>query len=650
MPLLLKVFRNKYREGADVVDFTLDDLREQAAASGLRIARNWADIIYRMRARTKLPSAILVKGFYVLRQTGRGKYRFEKAVDTIFTLPDDRVQEALDLTPLPVRRLLPLDLAEIDEQGLLSVICYCQLLDHFTGLKVYRLRSHVRKSVKNVGQAELDEVDVGVALSDEEVPVVFPIEAKAIDEAVNRVQIATMVQYCTEYFPGLQIRPVAIKLDESALIHFLEFNPTVVAADLKIIKSATYRLKMSDQQKKLFRQHSQPASPISVVNEPPSPPPTAIELFSGCGGLSTGLLDAGVQVVAGFDNDERSIQAFDYNHTYRGARGFVADLFNTSGKEVLAKAGLKKVDLLVGGPPCQPFSIAGKQGGLQDRRGNLVFEFVRLVGEINPRAVIFENVANLAKIEGGSILKAVVKGLERLGYDVRTALLNAADYGVPQNRKRLFVCGIRGKVPTFPRPTHAVTPIENLFDPIFRHVTCKEAIDDLPDVSAAEHELIHNHEATLHSPQMLEAFAALRHGERDKKSFHDRLHPDRPSFTLRAGTGNFSPLRPVHYAHDRVLTVRESARIQTFSDDFIWPDWIPRLQQYRQVGNAVPPLLARRLAEHIAKIVGWGLDPNLTKGDAKNRPSPILYTREEKERARRSRMRGASLGAVATGK
>lgn len=254
VPILLRIFEEKFREGDIIVDFTLDDIR--AAALALKISsRNVADVVYRMRARTVLPKAILDKGFYILRATGRGKYRLEVAENTIFTLPTPEIQEALDLTPLPVRRLLPKNVAEIDEQGLLTMVSYCQLLDHFTGLKVYRLRSHVRKSVADIGQAELDEIDVGVALREDDKPVIFPIEAKAVDEPVNRVQIAAMVIFCEQYFAGYEIRTLAIKLDYDSLIHFLEFNTSRRAADLKIVKSATYRLKMSPQQEALFAAH-----------------------------------------------------------------------------------------------------------------------------------------------------------------------------------------------------------------------------------------------------------------------------------------------------------------------------------------------------------------------------------------------------------
>ncbi len=251
VPILREIFQAKYHEGDDRVDFTLDDIRAAAVALGITV-RNPADLVYRMRSRTILPSEILEKGFYVLRATGRGKYRLEQAESTIIEIPENQIVEALDLTPLPVRRLLPEVLAEIDEQGLLTVISYCKLLDHFTGLQVYRLRSHVRKSVPGIGQAELDEIDVGVALRDDEVPVVFPIEAKAADDAINRVQISAMVAFSGEYFPGLEIRPLAIKLDYNSLLHFIEFTPEIEPAKLVVARSATYRLTLSPQQRDLI--------------------------------------------------------------------------------------------------------------------------------------------------------------------------------------------------------------------------------------------------------------------------------------------------------------------------------------------------------------------------------------------------------------
>jgi DNA (cytosine-5)-methyltransferase 1 len=151
----------------------------------------------------------------------------------------------------------------------------------------------------------------------------------------------------------------------------------------------------------------------------------------------------------------------------------------------------------------------------------------------------------------------------------------------------------------------------------------------------------------MHSDDMVERFRCLQQGRREKGSFHDRLHAERLSYTLRAGSGNFSPLRPVHYEYDRVVTARESARLQGFSDDFIWPDHIPRLQQYRQVGNAVPPPLAAAVARCLAKQMRWKLAPTRFQGDATKRAAAMTMSDDERIALRRARMRGASLGKVA---
>ena len=374
--------------------------------------------------------------------------------------------------------------------------------------------------------------------------------------------------------------------------------------------------------------------------------PRAINLFSGCGGLSTGLLDAGISVLAGFDIDKRAIEAYTYNHCYRGSKGFQMDLATVGGRELLRLSDVKTIDLVAGGPPCQAFSIAGKQKGTADARGNLIFDFLRLVSEISPKAVLFENVPNLTRIEDGKLLKRFMNDLEELGYAVSESILLAANFGVPQMRQRLFVVGVRQQDPLpLPPPfTHQPDSQINLFQYFEPYVTSQEAIGDLPDVSTPEGRLIPNHEPTMHSPSMQAAFAKLKPGKRDRKSFHDRLHPNRPGYTLRAGSGNFSPLRPVHYAYDRVITVRESARLQGFSDHFIWPDWIPRLQQYRQVGNAVPPPLAKAIGEHLAKFLNWSLDEQALRGDSSRRPKAFLKSYDERAEERKKRLRGASLG------
>jgi DNA (cytosine-5)-methyltransferase 1 len=213
---------------------------------------------------------------------------------------------------------------------------------------------------------------------------------------------------------------------------------------------------------------------------------------------------------------------------------------------------------------------------------------------------------------------------------------------VPQVRRRLLMTGIKERAKVgLPPITHGAP----LLAPDLRpYVTVQEAIGDLPDAREFGECGIHNHEPTLHTPDMVKRLSALKVGQRERSSFHDRLHPDRPAYTLRAGTGNFSPLRPIHYQYPRVITVRESARIQGFADHFVWPDWIPRLQQYRQVGNAVPPPLAAATARYLASEMGWILRPDLTEGDISRRPPAIILTDDERRLRRESRIRGASLG------
>lgn len=248
VPIISRIFRERYVVDVEFIDFTLDDIRQAADQLGVQ-TRNPGDVVYRMRARTELPEEIRAAGFFIIRQVGRGKYRMEKATGIIVDIDDDPViVDALDLTPLPVRRLLSEHLNEVDEQGLLTIVNYSKIIDHFTGLTVYRLRNHVRKSVAGLGQAEVDEVDVGVALSDEEVPIIFPIEAKAVDDAINRVQICSQVQFARQYFPGHMIRPLAIKVDDKGLIHCLEFNDEPSPAALQVLRRTVYRLKLSERQ------------------------------------------------------------------------------------------------------------------------------------------------------------------------------------------------------------------------------------------------------------------------------------------------------------------------------------------------------------------------------------------------------------------
>lgn len=370
---------------------------------------------------------------------------------------------------------------------------------------------------------------------------------------------------------------------------------------------------------------------------------TVVELFAGCGGFSCGLASAGYNVALGADYNPQAIDAFTYNHEHLGTKALVVDVRTIDGSSLRKAAGLgrRRLNLLVGGPPCQPFSIIGKRKALEDERGDLVLEFVRLVKEVEPDAFIFENVANFGRIQDGAIAQMVVAKMHRARYSTTHGVLDASEYGVAQMRKRFFIIGVRGKRAIgFPTPTHGLQG--GLFLKPVR--PCRDVLDDLPDVDTDEALLYPNHEGTTHSPAMLKMFQHLKPGERDPKSHHDRLDANRPAYTIRAGNGNFTPLRPIHYRYNRVISVRESARIQAFPDHFAWPDDMSRLQQYRQVGNAVPPLLAQAIGRHVAKQLGFELDPEQygrPSGRTDRRSSATL---DERIARRHHYIRGASIG------
>ena len=375
--------------------------------------------------------------------------------------------------------------------------------------------------------------------------------------------------------------------------------------------------------------------------------PLVVELFCGCGGMSTGLLSAGMQVALGIDANKSATETYEFNHSHVGAKGSAENVRELEPGALRERLQLRRGQPLVvtGGPPCQPFSIIGKQLALEDERGDLVFEFLRLLKGLEPDAFIFENVANFARIQDGAIAEQLDSGLKKAGYATSAGILTASDYGVAQMRKRFFILGVRGKrAPGLPAQTHGQRALIGQKS----IVTCADVLGDLPDVGTPDARRYWNHEPTFHSPAMLEMFKQLKPGTRDPKSHHDRLEADRPAYTLRAGFGNFSPLRPIHYKYDRVITVRESARIQSFPDSFVWPEKTSRLQQYRQVGNAVPPLLARVLAEHLAKAMGFDLDPERFGVEPDRGAPPAVRTMEEHLQGRRHLIRGASVGRPCT--
>ena len=335
-------------------------------------------------------------------------------------------------------------------------------------------------------------------------------------------------------------------------------------------------------------------------------------------------MSGGVHIVAAFESLEHHATAYEQTH-----KGVTVHRTPVEGltRSNLRKLGVSDIDIVVGGPPCQPFSMAGKRRGRKDARGTLVESFVNVVKIVKPRAFVMENVPGMRSIHRGKYLPAIVDSLKALGYHVSTPhLLNAADYGVPQFRRRLFICGARERAlpPEAPRRTHGDPRIPELLNHLRPYITVSDAIFDLPgstELLAAEIEDtdripyeagasnsfqramrrrrlgVTGNGVSLHFEHIVRLINNLPFGGEDPATRYRRLYPDRPAFTLRAGSGSFTALRPIHPTLPRVITIREAARLQSF------PDYVTfspiKKWAYQQIGNAVPPLLARAVAEYV---------------------------------------------------
>ena len=199
-----------------------------------------------------------------------------------------------------------------------------------------------------------------------------------------------------------------------------------------------------------------------------------VDLFSGCGGLSYGLEKAGFNVLLGVDNWGESLKTFKHNHPH--AETLEADISKVKGSDIKKLIGNKKIDLIVGGPPCQGFSLSGPRK-FYDKRNRLYLDFVRIVRELKPKAFVIENVPGLAALFGGKVKERIIEEFSKMGYRVEAKVLNASDYGIPQNRRRIIFVGLKGdKIFHFPEPTH----FENAHSSHRKKISVREAIGDLP--------------------------------------------------------------------------------------------------------------------------------------------------------------------------
>lgn len=367
--------------------------------------------------------------------------------------------------------------------------------------------------------------------------------------------------------------------------------------------------------------------------------PIAVDLFSGAGGMSLGFEQAGFDVVAAVEVDP--VHAAVHKFNFPNCATLCRDISKLSGAEIrqAAAIGKRPVDIVVGGAPCQGFSLIGHRA-LDDPRNALVGEFVRIVCELDAQYFVFENVKGLTVGRHRTFLEELVSEFETRGYVVRKPwqVLNASKFGVPQNRERLILLGAKEglELPNYPKLS-------------IEAPTCEDALDDLPDADEF-HALLEDDEIRLpanawkypskyaqemrclsneawhfgyirdwdkrllsssmrteHTEISRRRFSETRSGDTEPISRFFKLPPDGVSNTLRAGTdaarGAFTSPRPIHYRYPRCVTVREMARLHGF------PDWF-RFHQTkwhgaRQIGNAVPPALARTIGGAVAEAIGY---------------------------------------------
>jgi DNA (cytosine-5)-methyltransferase 1 len=325
----------------------------------------------------------------------------------------------------------------------------------------------------------------------------------------------------------------------------------------------------------------------------------ALSLFSGGGGLDLGFSASGFKVGCSTDIDSFSCQTLILNNGrkiyYDNTHSIVADIKEISGKYLLKKAELNhdEIDIVLGGPPCQAFSVFGRRKGLDDPRGNLVWEYLKIIQEIKPKAFVFENVPGLKSIHNGKLFEEILTELTIGGtYTISAHSYQMAEYGIPQFRERVFIIGAKnGSIVPKMIPTHgrgAPLTLKN-------YRTVKEALRYLPEPGKLSS--VSNHIGRKHSQRIISRYENLKFGERDPKTRINKLHPERPSFTIIVGSDKGGGKGHIHPFFPREVTPRESARMQTFPD--WWEFYGTGRHIIRQVGNAVPPLFAALFAEHL---------------------------------------------------
>lgn len=330
-----------------------------------------------------------------------------------------------------------------------------------------------------------------------------------------------------------------------------------------------------------------------------------IDLFCGAGGLSLGFSEVGFENIFSVEFNPKFAKTYKKN--FPSHELIIDDIKNIDNGKIDALVGTGKVDVIIGGPPCQGFSIAGNIGRtfLDDDRNRLFKEFVRFVSHVQPKVFLMENVAAMATHLKGKTIETITKAFDKAGcentgcgYNVKWEVLNSVYYGVAQERRRIVIVGIRKDLDTkFRYPAKS--------DKVY---TIKDVIKDLLVLESGETSDVANHNAMKHSSQMLEKMSYVRDGG-DRMDIPEELRPKSGDIRKYIRYDSTKPsvcitgdMRKVfHYEQNRALTARELARIQSFPDDFIFEGSSIQIQQ--QIGNAVPPKLATQLALQVKEAL-----------------------------------------------
>lgn len=365
-------------------------------------------------------------------------------------------------------------------------------------------------------------------------------------------------------------------------------------------------------------------------------PVELISLFSGCGGLDLGFKKEGFKIV--WANDKVQDACVTYRKNI-DSNIICADLNEISIND------LPHGDVLIGGPPCQSFSLLGKRRP-DDIRANLAWKYLDILKDKRPKLFLFENVIGIKSaqtVNGNNVLQELKSIVENLGYNLSTHTLNAADYGVPQRRRRVFIAGsFNGEKIKSPQPTHSSTPRKTLINSTLeKWITSSDALSDLPPPSIKdgvqygkrpqnkyqkaikENSLsVYNHYPPYASAKDMEIIKSVPPGGNytdvpdriatkrimkfkmtgGRTTTYGRLHPNKPAYTINTYFDRPNVGCNIHYSQDRLITIREALRLQSFPDNFIIHSSTKR-NYYFQVGNAVPPLLAQAWAKVLLEYI-----------------------------------------------